>query len=103
MPFVTQDRRDIIDEFGLDNDKLPGGIQVGDRCYVFYKPMVDKWKANPRWTTAHNIYKTMMREIESPESLSEDDGAAYELAWQVFFEIYVMPYELKKREENGDI
>ena len=51
MPFVTQERRYRI-KGSLEE------IQPGDRCYVFYKEMVEKWKAEPRWTTAHNIYIT---------------------------------------------
>ena len=57
--------------------------------------MVEQWKESPRWKTAHNIYKHINN--------LNDTSAAYELAWQVFFQLYVMPYELKKREENGDV
>ena len=84
--------------------KTKEGIQVGDRCFFYYQPMVDRWKANPCWTTAHEIYKEMMIKISSVLNFSSyDDIYAYQLAWQVFFQLYVMPYELKKREENGDI
>jgi hypothetical protein len=93
MPFLTQDDRDRIDE----NPWTAG--KPGELCYVFYKPMVERWKANPRWTTAHDIY----REMCEGHANNFDEGAAKELAWQVFFQLYVMPYELKKREENGDI
>ena len=99
MPFITQDRRDIITLFGLDAKQLEP-IQPGDLCYVHYKTMVEKWKTNPRWTTAHEIMKHM---VFDNTHLSDDDGIALILAWQVFFQLHVIPYELKKREENGDI
>jgi hypothetical protein len=96
MPFIKPERRPIIDEKGL---WALDEIQVGDYCYEFYKPMVDRWRANPRWTTAHEIYRDMIRSVNK----DWDMQAAYELAWQVFFIKYVWPYEQKKIEENGDI
>ena len=97
MPFITQDRREIIDSEGLGKLDV---LQVGDLCYAFYKPMVKRWKAHPRWTTAHDIYRDMIAQ-------SRDRGlqsrAAQHLAWQVFFQLHVMPYELQKRQEKGDI
>lgn len=102
MPFITENRRDIIDNGGLNalNILKPSSesdIQVGDICYVYYKKIVERWKANPRWTTAHEIYRdTLCARID-------DYTIAHKLAWQVFFQLFVMPYELKKREENGDI
>lgn len=98
MPFITQDRRTTIDESGLE---ALLEIQVGDMCYAYYKPMVEEWKDNPRWTTAHNIYKDML--LTTSLMGDYDAIAAYNLAWQVFFQLYVVPYELKKRSENGDI
>jgi hypothetical protein len=75
--------------------------------------MVERWKKEPRWTTAHKIYIDVMRHAaihdcdnchdEEDECTLCDGVAAHDLAWQVFFQLYVMPYELKKREENGDI
>ena len=94
MPFVTPERRKYLDEGGTP-------IEPGDRCYNFYKPMVEAWKLEPRWTTAHNIYKRMKEEkIWLHET---DDAIAYDLAWQVFFNLHVMWYECQKRAENGDI
>ena len=96
MPFVTQDRRTAIDAHGLE---VLTEIAPGDICYAYYKPMVDAWKANPRWTTAHNIYKTMLRDMpEDPDAL-----VAYNLAWQVFFSFYVLPYEREAEKRNGPI
>ena len=98
MPFITQERRKIIDQsgiYGLDD------IQPGDRCYPEYRKFVDAWKAQPRWTTAHSLYKQLLVNRQHCDSL--DSKAALDLAWQVFFQLHVMPYELMKRKENGDI
>jgi hypothetical protein len=98
MPFIAKGRRQIIDERGLDS---LADIYPGDRCYNFYKPMVDRWKSNPRWSTAHEIYKEL--HYMPVGRIGEDDWVAKDLAWQVFFIKYVWPYEQKKIEENGDI
>lgn len=94
MPFITQDRRDNIESI-IDGEVA----QPGDLCYVHYKHMVDRWRANPRWTTAHEIYK----EVDGRPPEDYDAIIAQQLAWQVFFQLHVMPYELKKRDLNGDI
>jgi hypothetical protein len=96
MPFITQDRREIIDNQGIF--KL-STVTPGDKCYVFYRAMVDQWNDNPRWHTAHSLYKNALFNFKT----DPDDIVAHSLAWQVFFQLHVMPYELKKREENGDI
>ena len=96
MPFITQDRRTAINEHGLG---VLGEIAVGDVCYAYYKPMVDAWKANPRWTTAHNIHRDFIYTVDN----DPDCFAAYSLAWQVFFFFYVLPYEIEKCRENGNI
>ena len=93
MPFVEQYRR-------VDNMSLLREIHPGDLCYQHYKKMVDQWKANPSWTTAHSIYADL---IFGPVPEGLDNEAAKHLAWQVFFQIYVMPYKLHKRAINGDI
>lgn len=95
MPFIIGERREMI------KNNLLKDFQPGDYCYVYYKSMVEEWKANPRWTTAHNIYKKMKRYPQF--EYNEDKRRAHELAWQVFFQLYVMPYEEEKREQNGDI
>jgi hypothetical protein len=106
MPFINQGRRRAIRE-GLLVDWEPG-----DYCYIFYKEMVKEWKGNPRWTTAHKIYEKIIRDdidVLSPGLDDEVRGmlierkTARKLAWQVFFQVYVMPYEQEKREQNGDI
>ena len=110
MPFVKQERRDEIEKLGLVACK-----DVGDICFVFYKRMVFLWKQEPRWTTAHKIYKEFI--------LNYDENAFYwgvndtlvsrfdlldvktgcDLAWAVFFQKFVMAYEGQKIIENGDI
>lgn len=93
MPFVSQPHREN-----------PDPRVVGDLCYQFYKEMVDTWKQGPRWTVAHEIY-LKMRLNTNRLTLAADLGkrTAYELAWQVFFIKFVMPYENLKEIENGTI
>ena len=101
MPFITQERRTAIARGGQPE-------VVGDLCYIAYKQMVEEWGANPRWTTAHkiflsfydylNLYKSDYGKFEYG-----DYSAAINLAWQVFFQNYVMPYEREKERENGTI
>ena len=94
MPFIVQERRQPALEGTLTD------IQPGDLCFVHYKYMVNEWKKSPRWTTAHSLYKDYVR---SRTTRIDDDQAACELAWQVFFIKYAMPYEDKKETENGTI
>lgn len=102
MPFIIQKRRDMVDKDQYYSvSKTPESIQPGDRCYFYYKQMVERWKKNPRWTTAHEIFKDMLD--DDLEKLGAEDFVASRLAWQVFFIKYVWPYELKKMDENGDI
>ena len=98
MPFIEHWRRDTIAKYGLEG---LGAVKPGDRCYVFYKKLVDAWHADPRWTTLHLLYGDMARWFEDFDN--EDDRVAYRLAWEVFFALHVLPYEEKKRKENGDI
>ena len=99
MPFITKERRKIIDSQGWTGFGLTG-LQPGDMCYTFYKPMVTSWRANPKWTTADSLYRDMKMQTCQ---MATPQREAMELAWQVFFQLYVMPYELKKQQENGDI
>lgn len=88
MPFVTKEHRDN-----------PDGNIPGDRCYLHYKWMMEMWRANPRWTTADEIYAKVVN-LDQPDIHWQ---RAKELAWQVFFNLHVMDYELKKMKENGGI
>ncbi len=108
MPFTTQTDREKVN-FLMSNEieellHTPANakISVGDKCYYFYKEMIVKWKESRRWTTAHNIYQSMKHKI-CTAGYTDDTKRAYELAWQVFFNLKVMPYEAEKLAENGDI
>lgn len=90
MPFIEAQHRDSPD------------LHVpGHRCFVEYRWMIRKWRESPRWTTADYIYESylLMREA------ARDHGRkrALDLAWQVFFQLQVVPYEVKKRKENGEV
>lgn len=94
MPFTTQEARRMTDAIGPQ--------VVGDRCFLAYREMLRKWKKSPRWTTAHEIYKNVITQtIDQP--YDNDDVYALHLAWQVFFQLHVIPYELQKRIDNGEV
>ena len=77
--------------------------------------MVEKWLAHPSWTTAHRIYKDVLdgtwvkvyltsRQETFPVGIDDvDQCVAVDLAWQVFFQLYVFDYELQKLEQNGGV
>lgn len=88
MPFVNAEHR-----------LNPDHNVAGDRCFLQYKFMLDKWRASPRWTTADELYAYVL-DNNMPEL---DWQRAKELAWAVFFNLHVMPYELQKRKENGEV
>jgi hypothetical protein len=103
MPFTTGEDRRITDAIGPQT--------VGDRCFLFYREMLRAWRKSPRWTTAHELYRDMVMlpgvapdPLNRPDKVQEykDDRTAVELAWQVFFQLHVMPYELQKRTLNGE-
>lgn len=96
MPFIEQWRRDTITKQGLEGLAV---VQPGDRCYVFYKKLVGAWREAPQWTTAHNLLVATLE--DDPGSVH--DAAAKILTWEVFFNLHVMPYEMQKREQNGDV
>ncbi len=95
MPFIDQESRDRI-EAGHEPET------VGDICYIYYKKFVTRWLETPRWTTAHNIYKDVQC-IKMDFRMTLDEKCAADLAWQVFYSLYVLEYELKKRDENGEV
>lgn len=130
MPFITKENREKMLRF-LESGKLSFAderIEVGDWCFLCYREMWLTWKANPRWTTVHNLYKKMRADIANGEvwftipgdvvparrvsAWSSNPGyinnwddlvIAYALAWQVFFASHVLKYEWEKREENGEV
>lgn len=99
MPFIKLKQRRKIDHNGLKST-----TNVGDICYFYYTNyMINVWKKTPRWTTAHYIRQRMIKETGINSKLSLEKITAYKLAWEVFFQRFVMPYEQKKIKENGDI
>jgi hypothetical protein len=102
MPFITSEARHMTDTIGPR--------EVGDRCFLFYREMLRKWRASPRWTTAHEIYRDTIlfppagnMAVDATVDDTIDSLTAKELAWQVFFQLHVMPYEMQKRTMNGEI
>jgi hypothetical protein len=83
MPFVDANHRENPDM------EVPG-----DRCYVEYRRLIAAWKQNPRWTTADQLLGWLY-----PNPIKR----AYFLAFLVFFALKVMPYEIQKIRENGDV
>jgi hypothetical protein len=93
MPFVTQPHRE-----------KPDLTIPGDACFVYYKGMMDKWRAERRWTTAHNIFEEIVQKVvRVPRLASILDISAHFLAFLVFFIKHVMKYEDEKETENGTI
>jgi hypothetical protein len=83
MPFVEQSHRDNPDL------SIPG-----DKCYVYYKQMLDEWNLKPSWTTFDRLASRVF---------PEDYQRAYFLALLVFFDRYVKKYEDVKEALNGGI
>jgi hypothetical protein len=118
MPFITPKCRDRINAKGIKSCE-----EVGDICYIFYKYLVFAWKLEPRWRTVHRLYKDRILDRKTDEFYKmvanelyysksdpvelkfglDDIDAALDLAWSVFFQNFVMPYENEKRDLNGDI
>lgn len=82
---------------------------VGDLCYNAYYPLVLSWRLTRRWTTAHNLLKGLawwtIKEWATYRTKYglADYVIASVLAYKVFFAFHVLPYEVEKRAENGDI
>ncbi len=95
MPFIDHQSRER-----MADGKEPE--TVGDICYLYYQKFLRRWRETPRWTTAHNIYKDVQC-IKMAQEYSLDEKVAADLAWQVFYSLYVLEYELRKREENGEV
>lgn len=103
MPFITSEARRMTDAIGPR--------EVGDRCFLHYRKMLRAWRISPRWTTAHDLYRDLVvipriQDSHITDGFSQrllDEVTATELAWQVFFQLHVMPYELQKRTLNGEV
>lgn len=93
MPFTTKEARQITDAIGPQ--------VAGDRCFLAYREMLRQWRKSPRWTTAHEIYRVVLESGSLDQNIN--DRTAQLLAWQVFFQLHVIPYELQKRIDNGEV
>ena len=89
MPFVKPELREPL----VRGDIIPKS--VGDMCFLEYSQIMQNWRNEPRWTTIHNEAKRLF-------DLS-DDAAAKFLAFIEFYFNHGHPYEIEKKEENGDI
>lgn len=96
MPFIPHNERVELAE-GKPAET------VGQRCYLHYVKMAARWNKEPRWTTAHSIYKGVLDARQAASPIITDDLVAQDLAWQVFFQRYVWPYEQEAIKRNGDI
>lgn len=121
MPFTEQkDREKVIDfkaKYGsclygfyhYDKELIKNETKewkVGDFCFYFYYDMVQEFKTNRRWSTAHIIYKKFLEHQRRNDFIFEFDKnitTAYSLAYMVFFQNHVMPYEREKETLNGTI
>lgn len=83
MPFVDSNHRENPDM------RVPG-----DRCYMEYKGIMARWDAEPRWTTVDAIAENLF-----PNPIKR----AYFLAFLVFFQLHVLPYEKRQQWKNGDV
>jgi hypothetical protein len=93
MPFIDEAARERVLEEGIITTP-------GDRCFVYYRNMLRAWRESPRWGTVHSLHKNM---TDNLHYLGSDDRTAYLLAWDVFFALHVIPYEVAKRDENGEV
>jgi len=110
MPFVSPKDRDRIQVEGSKSCET-----VGDICYVFYKRIMEIWREEPRWRTAHRLYKDFDYEPEGNgywEFVYEqvmckfekiDVICASKLAYKMFWDLHVYDYEIQQLEKNGNI
>lgn len=89
MPFIRRDLRAPL----LAKDISPKA--VGDICFLEYSKIMSAWRNEPRWTTVHNEFKRIFG--------VDDMKAAAALAFLEFYFNHGHPYEIDRREENGDI
>jgi hypothetical protein len=83
MPFVSKEHREN-----------PDMMIPGDRCYIEYRAIMARWRANPRWTTVDELAERLY-----PNPFKR----AFFLAFLVFFSTQVLDYERLQKEKNGDV
>lgn len=110
MPFIEQKNRDRIKLLGPEACE-----NVGDICFVFYSNIIRAWKEEPRWRTAHRLFRQYSEEPEANEFFSyiydrlmhkfelDDVVCASKLAYMIFWDKYVIEYEKEQCLKNGDI
>lgn len=89
MPFVERNLRAPLIMGDIDPKA------VGDLCFLEYYQIMRAWRENPRWTTVHNEFKRIFK--------VDDKKAAAFLAFLEFYFNHGHPYEIEKKEQNGDI
>lgn len=89
MPFIKQNLRKPL----LTGKRKPQA--VGELCFLEYSKLMEAWRKEPRWTTVHNEFKRL--------SQGDDTSTARFLAFLEFYMSHGHPYEIEKKNENGDI
>lgn len=109
MPFIPPNQRDAIKLRGIEACET-----VGDVCYVFYCHLMTAWNEEKRWRTAHRLYdlecdpadneyfQLVYSKLEKKFEL-KDVAKASALAYKVWFQLHVMPYEIEMINKNGNI
>jgi len=110
MPFTEQKSRERIKLLGVEACK-----NVGVLCKVFYAHIMRTWREEPRWRTAHRMFRQFSEEPEATWYFNyvydrvqtkfelADVVCAAKLAYMEFYRNHVSKYEDQKRIENGDI
>ena len=110
MPFVEQRSRERIKLLGCEASE-----SVGDLCYIFYDHIMRAWREEPRWRTAHRMFRQFSEEPETNEYFNyvyekvqhkfelADVVCAAKLAWHVFYDMHIYDYEVQMMEKNGSI
>lgn len=111
MPYIKNERREIIDDIG-DNQ-----VKGGDVVYFWYKKLVDLWKNNPSFQLYYDMYRFCHNTEEGYIQESVHSMAvAYDKTSSVFHSRqalkialaelkrrYVDPYEDEAMKRNGDV
>ena len=109
MPFIGTERIRQLEKREILPEK------VGDLCALVYKPMVEKWFANPSWTTWSRIrlegrngtwkhtYLDSRAETWNHLFTHEEAQNQVEAALEVFYDLYVHDYEIEKLRVNGGV
>jgi hypothetical protein len=109
MPYLKPDDR-ITTEANLSTVTTGGQLN-----YLVTLLIIGAWKANPRYSTVHDLYKQLVLNPEKstvlnklnaaiPESMTRSDVyAAAALAFHEFYRRVASKYEDERAKENGDV